>query len=188
MEYPFIFSLLLQSLIMNVNHHPKIPSFGTVILDINNSIIPAEKLKLTPSAKDGLSFDYECQLRFWGSDIIQVSGTLLKLSQTTIATGCVLYQRYYYSQSIVRHESFEIIAMACIFLATKIKEEVRKVRDIINVFHHIELVRSRKSIRPLISHQDYTTTKMVLIKAETRILKELGFCVHVKVPHQLIIM
>ena len=187
-EFSLYFLAPAAIIIMNANDHPKIPSFGNVILDINNSIIPAEKLKLTLSAKDGLSFDNESQLRFWGSDIIQVSGTLLKLSQTTIATGSVLYQRYYYSQSFVRHESFEIVAMACIFLATKIKEEVRKVRDIINVFHHIELVRSRKSIRPLISHQDYTTTKMVLIKAETRILKELGFCVHVKVPHQLIIM
>ena len=173
---------------MNVNHHSRIPSFGNVILDINNSIIPAEKLKLTPSAKDGLSFDYESQLRFWGSDIIQVSGTLLKLSQTTIATGSVLYQRYYYSQSFLRHESFEIIAMACIFLATKIKEEVRKVRDIIYVFRHIELVRSKKFIRPLTSHQDYTAAKRLVVKAETRILKELGFCVHVKIPHQLIIM
>ena len=173
---------------MNVNHHPKIPSFGNVILDINNSIIPAEKLQLTPSARDGLSFDYESQLRFWGSDIIQVSGILLKLSQTAIATGSVLYQRYYYSQSFLRHESFEIIAMACIFLATKIREEVRKVRDIINVFHHIELVRSKKFIRPLTSHQEYTTAKRLIIKAETRILKELGFCVHVKIPHQLIIM
>lgn len=35
---------------------------------------------------------------------------------------------------------------------------------------------------------NYSALKMQVIKAERRVLKELGFCVHVKHPHKLIVM
>ncbi|CAH2247364.1 cyclin-L1 isoform X2 [Pelobates cultripes] len=41
---------------------------------------------------------------------------------------------------------------------------------------------------PLILDQGYINTKNQVIKAERRILKELGFCVHVKHPHKIIVM
>lgn len=41
---------------------------------------------------------------------------------------------------------------------------------------------------PLILDQNYVNTKNQVIKAERRILKELGFCVHVKHPHKIIVM
>ncbi|XP_031717057.1 cyclin-L1a isoform X3 [Anarrhichthys ocellatus] len=40
----------------------------------------------------------------------------------------------------------------------------------------------------LILDQNYINTKNQVIKAERRILKELGFCVHVKHPHKIIVM
>ncbi|XP_072248819.1 cyclin-L1a isoform X2 [Leuresthes tenuis] len=41
---------------------------------------------------------------------------------------------------------------------------------------------------PLILDQNYINTKNQVIKAERRILKELGFCVHVKHPHKIIVL
>ncbi|CAJ0966231.1 unnamed protein product, partial [Ranitomeya imitator] len=41
---------------------------------------------------------------------------------------------------------------------------------------------------PLILDQSYINTKNQVIKAERRVLKELGFCVHVKHPHKIIVM
>ncbi|XP_065102696.2 cyclin-L1a isoform X2 [Paramisgurnus dabryanus] len=41
---------------------------------------------------------------------------------------------------------------------------------------------------PLILDQNYINTKNQVIKAERRVLKELGFCVHVKHPHKIIVM
>lgn len=38
---------------------------------------------------------------------------------------------------------------------------------------------------PLILDQNYINTKNQVIKAERRVLKELGFCVHVKHPHKV---
>ena len=37
----------------------------------------------------------------------------------------------------------------------------------------------------MILDQNYINTKNQVIKAERRVLKELGFCVHVKHPHKV---
>lgn len=42
-----------------------------------------------------------------------------------------------------------------------------------------------RSASPLVLDQNYINTKNQVIKAERRILKELGFCVHVKHPHKV---
>jgi hypothetical protein len=38
---------------------------------------------------------------------------------------------------------------------------------------------------PLLLDQEYVNLKNQIIKAERRVLKELGFCVHVKHPHKV---
>lgn len=60
-----------------------------------------------------------------------------------MATGCVLFQRFYYAKSLVRIP-FDHVSMACICLASKIEEAPRRMRDIINVFNHIKQVRAGK--------------------------------------------
>ncbi|CAG0883719.1 unnamed protein product [Darwinula stevensoni] len=104
-----------------------------------------------------------------------------------MATGQVLFHRFYYSKSFVRHP-METTAMACVCLASKIEEAPRRTRDVINVFHHIRQVRSGRTINPVILDGNYINLKNQVIKAERRILKELGFCVHVKHPHKIIVM
>ena len=60
-----------------------------------------------------------------------------------MATGCVLFQRFYYAKSLVKLP-FDIVAMAALGLACKIEESPRRIRDIINVFKHIKQVRGGK--------------------------------------------
>ena len=60
-----------------------------------------------------------------------------------MATGCVLFQRFYYAKSMVRIP-LDIVAMSCVGLASKIEEAPRRIRDIINVFTHIKQIRSGK--------------------------------------------
>uniref|UniRef100_A0A663MDM7 Cyclin L1 n=2 Tax=Athene cunicularia TaxID=194338 RepID=A0A663MDM7_ATHCN len=111
----------------------------------------------------------------------------LRRRGVAMATGQVLFHRFFYSKSFVKH-SFEIVAMACINLASKIEEAPRRIRDVINVFHHLRQLRAKRTPSPLILDQNYINTKNQVIKAERRVLKELGFCVHVKHPHKIIVM
>ncbi|XP_074654059.1 cyclin-L1-like isoform X2 [Tubulanus polymorphus] len=161
--------------------------FSRVILTLDNVLIPAEKLQPTPSMNDGLDTEIEIDLRILGCELIQTAGILLKLPQVAMATGQVIFQRFYYSKSFVKH-NMEVVAMACINLASKIEESPRRMRDVMNVFHHIKQVRSQKKIHPLILDSNYINLKNQVIKAERRLLKELGFCVHVKHPHKIIVM
>ncbi|XP_077467134.1 cyclin-L1a isoform X1 [Stigmatopora argus] len=161
--------------------------YSEVYLTIDSSLIPEERLSPTPSMLDGLDLHTETDLRILGCELIQSAGILLRLPQVAMATGQVLFHRFFYSKSFVKH-SFEIVAMACINLASKIEEAPRRIRDVINVFHHLKQIRMKKTTSPLILDQNYINTKNQVIKAERRILKELGFCVHVKHPHKIIFM
>ncbi|XP_046388299.1 cyclin-L1 isoform X2 [Ischnura elegans] len=161
--------------------------YGKVVLTLKNCLLPEEKLSPTPSQLDGLDQGTETDLRILGCELIQTAGILLKLPQVAMATGQVLFQRFYYSKSFVRHP-MEPTAMGCVCLASKIEEAPRRIRDVINVFYHIKQVKNGKTIQPMILDQNYIALKTQVIKAERRVLKELGFCVHVKHPHKIIVM
>jgi len=162
--------------------------YSEVYLAIDSSIVPEERLSPTPSMLDGLDLETETDLRILGCELIQSAGILLRLPQVAMATAQVLFHRFYYSKSFIKH-NFEIVAMACINLASKIEECPRRVRDVINVFHHLKQSKERRrSLIPLTLDQGYINTKGQVIKAERRILKELGFCVHVKHPHKIVVM
>merc|ERR1712226_159116 len=124
--------------------------FSKVILTLENVLLPDEKRSPTPSLLDGLDSETETDLRILGCELIQTSGILLKLPQVAMATGQVIFQRFYFSKSFVKH-NMEVLAMACINLASKIEEAPRRIRDVINVFHHIKQVRNGSAlIGPLI--------------------------------------
>uniref|UniRef100_UPI00358F9C59 cyclin-L1-like n=1 Tax=Myxine glutinosa TaxID=7769 RepID=UPI00358F9C59 len=161
--------------------------YSSVAISLENCIIPEEKLSTTPSLLDGLDLETETDLRAIGCELIQSAGILLKLPQVAMASGQVLFHRFFYSKSFVKH-NMEVVAMACVNLASKIEEAPRRNRDIINVFHHLRQLRSKRPPSPLVLDQNYINTKNQLIKAERRVLKELGFCVHVKHPHKIIFM
>ncbi|RXG54268.1 Cyclin-L1 [Armadillidium vulgare] len=61
-----------------------------------------------------------------------------------MATGQVLFQRFYYSKSFVRCP-VEITAMACITLAWKMEVGQMEIRNVINVFNHMKQFRNGDS-------------------------------------------
>ncbi|XP_052871187.1 cyclin-L1-like, partial [Anopheles cruzii] len=119
--------------------------YGKIVLTLENCLLPEAKLDQTPSQSDGLDRESETDLRILGCELIQTAGILLKLPQVAMATGQVLFQRFFYSKSFVRH-SMEATAMSCICLASKIEEAPRRIRDVINVLHHIKQVRSQSFV------------------------------------------
>ena len=71
------------------------------------------------------------------------------------------------------------ISTGALFLAAKVEECPRKVRDVLNVFTHLEQKRAGAPPTPLDVYSNaYTTRKDRLIRAEREILKELGFILY----------
>ncbi|KAG9353115.1 hypothetical protein JZ751_017691 [Albula glossodonta] len=161
--------------------------YSGVTLTLDNCLLSTERLERSPSAEQGLPPDTEEQLRTQGCELIQAAGILLRLPQVAMATGQILFQRFFYCKSFIRH-CVETVAMACVHLASKIEEEPRRVRDVLNVFHRLKHSKDSRTFLPLALDANYISMKSQVIKAERRVLKELGFCVHVKHPHKIIVM
>lgn len=163
-------------------------NYNGVKIDLSNCILPDTILNSkTPSEMDGLDPQIEQQLRATGCELISNAGILLKLPQTAMATAQVLFQRYFYAKSFVKHD-MEMLSMAGIWLASKIEEEPRRARDVINVYTRIKQCRDDLDIVPVVVDEAYKRKKDDLVKAERFMLKELGFCVHVKHPHKLVVI
>ncbi|KAL1499361.1 hypothetical protein AB1Y20_011568 [Prymnesium parvum] len=125
--------------------------------------------------------------RVFGCECIQQMGILLRLPQVAVSTAQVMFHRFYAKRSIrkfdVRHFS-----LGALFLASKVEECPRKVRDILNVYTHIQQKRAGEPSVPLdIYSNRYAALKERLIKAEREILKELGFILYTEHPHKFIL-
>jgi hypothetical protein len=109
-----------------------------VLQNVENSwpAVSQEKIQLHGVSRYGCNEQWEL------AHAIDVIVDVL-LFQVAMATGQVLFQRFYYSKSFVRH-AMETTAMGCVCLASKIEEAPRRIRDVINVFHHIKQVKSQK--------------------------------------------
>eukprot|EP00729_Bicosta_minor_P006022 gene6022-12893_t len=155
--------------------------------------LTAEQLSVTPSMKDGISRETETDLRTWGCELIQHAGLILKSHQVVMACGQVLLQRFYYRKSLLWY-SVQDVATACIFLAGKIEEDQKRLQKIMAVVNHVTQSCSQacengekrpKFLEP--GTNVYFRTKDKVIQAERLILKELGFNVHTKHSHKLVV-
>ena len=76
-----------------------IKDFEKIHLNLENCIVPKDRLLNTPSRKLGMSHELEVDLRITGCEYIQTAGLLLQLPQVAMATAQVLFQRFYYAKS-----------------------------------------------------------------------------------------
>ncbi|XP_022932108.1 cyclin-L1-1-like isoform X5 [Cucurbita moschata] len=128
---------------------------------IDTFYLTDEQLTNSPSRKDGIDEATETSLRIYGCDLIQEAGILLKLPQAVMATGQVLFHRFYSKKSFARF-NVKKVAASCVWLASKLEENPRKAR------------------------QKYADLKTELSRTERHILKEMGFICHVEHPHKFI--
>lgn len=153
---------------------------------IDTFYLTDEQLKSSPSRKDGIDEETETSLRIYGCDLIQESGILLRLPQAVMATGQVLFHRFYCKKSFARFD-VKRVAASCVWLASKLEESPRKARQVLIVFHRMECRRENLPIEHLdLFSKKYTELKMDLIRTERHLLKEMGFICHVEHPHKFI--
>jgi len=104
---------------------------------------------ITPSQKHGIPAADELRLRNIAGEIITEAGYSLRLPWYATITAQAIFQRFYYRYSLLRIiiDSFRRVSfldydikesiMACIFVAAKIEECSRKLRDIVTVCYHV---------------------------------------------------
>ena len=63
------------------NMNPPAKKYGSVVITLENVLLPPEKLSPSPSQQDGLDEEIEMDLRILGCELIQTGGILLKLPQ-----------------------------------------------------------------------------------------------------------
>lgn len=131
--------------------------------------------------------DLERDMRSAGAELIRLASFLLELHVTSSGTAQVLFQRFYYTESL-RQFSVKDIAMGAIFAASKITEQPTRFRDIIYVFSGLMDYRKKKPIKvPEYFDQIFYTTKDRILIAEITLLSSLGFDTFVELPYALAI-
>lgn len=153
---------------------------------IDTFYLTDEQLENSPSRKDGIDQATETTLRIYGCDLIQEGGILLRLPQAVMATGQVLFHRFYCKKSFARF-NVKRVAASCVWLASKLEESPRKARQVLIVFHRMECRRENLPIEHLdTSLKKYVDLKADLVRTERHLLKEMGFICHVEHPHKFI--
>ncbi|PKA64590.1 Cyclin-L1-1 [Apostasia shenzhenica] len=193
-ECAFFFHVIEQHRLAVLSH----PFFIMIYTAIDTFYLTDEQLKNTPSRKDGIDEATEMLLRIYGCDLIQESGILLRLypllsllfvlcrPQAVMATGQVLFHRFYCKKSFARF-SVKRVAASCVWLASKLEENPRKLKYVLMVFHRMECRRENLPIVHLdVFSKKYSELKNDIIKTERHLLKEMGFICHVEHPHKFI--
>ncbi|CAI4225157.1 unnamed protein product [Auanema sp. JU1783] len=96
-------------------------------------IFPQDSIKSTPSIKQGCTYEADERFRREGIKMIMSIGQTLRLKvNPTLATAAVYFHRFYMSHSF-QNTPRELAALGCLFLAGKVEETPKKVRDLLRV-------------------------------------------------------
>ena len=125
-----------------------------------------------------LSLEDEKRLRSHWAAFIQQVGALLDLPNVTVCSACVYWHRFYSHCPLQEYDPL-ISAQASLLLASKVEENVRRVRDIINVAHAV----GDPSAPALAISQLYWNMKEVILRMEQAMLRSLSFSVSYTHPH-----
>ncbi|KAJ1639510.1 cyclin-like protein [Pavlovales sp. CCMP2436] len=126
--------------------------------------------------------------RVYGCDVIQEASVLLELPQVCAATAQALFHRFYARRSFMRHD-VRHVAMGVLFLAAKVEESPRRIRDVLNVFNALFQLRDgEKELQPIDLHSSkYANMKTLVLNTERDVLAELGFILYTEHPHKFIL-
>ena len=147
------------------------------------------ELLLTPSIVAGkLSPEKERENRGKGVNFILQAGIMLKLPQITLATASVFLHRFYMRHSMVdvpgKVPGYHYYSMAatCLFLATKVEENCRKMKELV-----IACVRvAQKDPSKLVDEQDseYWRWRDNILHSEDVLLEALCFDLSLEAPYK----
>ncbi|KAK0345859.1 hypothetical protein LTR91_021826 [Friedmanniomyces endolithicus] len=151
-------------------------------------IFTEAELDNSPTIQDGMSIVEERETRAKGINFIASVGVMLKLPQITLATAAIYFQRYLMRGSLKKARGdmpklhhYQIAAIS-LFLATKVEESSRALKEMIIAFCRV----AQKNPNLLIDDQskDYWKWKDCILIHEDVMLETLCFDLTVESPHR----
>ncbi|KAK1066283.1 hypothetical protein LTR12_007011 [Friedmanniomyces endolithicus] len=151
-------------------------------------IFTEAELDNSPTIQDGMSISEERETRAKGINFIASVGVMLKLPQITLATAAIYFQRYLMRGSLKKARGdmpklhhYQIAAIS-LFLATKVEESSRALKEMIIAFCRV----AQKNPNLLIDDQskDYWKWKDCILIHEDVMLETLCFDLTVESPHR----
>jgi protein BUR2 len=145
----------------------------------------ADYINNTPSRRDGISLAEERITRKVGLKFLLNVSWNLKIPQSTIATAATYYHRFFMLRSFKKYHKYEI-AGACILLACKTEETMRKISQVSSGCAKF----ARRDLSPYTKSEKEKETEAwskTIKKREPMIAATLCFDLSIKKPYQVLL-
>ncbi|KAL0727487.1 hypothetical protein Bca4012_023580 [Brassica carinata] len=137
----------------------------------------------SPSRLDCIDLKKETYLRKSYCTFLQDLGMKLKVPQITIATSIIFCHRFFIRQSHARNDR-RTIATVCMFLAGKVEETPRPLKDVIVVSYEIIHKKDPVTAQKIKQKEVYEQQKELILVGEKIVLSTLGFDFNVNHPYK----
>ncbi|EFH39779.1 cyclin family protein [Arabidopsis lyrata subsp. lyrata] len=137
----------------------------------------------SPSRLDGIDLKKETYLRKSYCTFLQDLGMRLKVPQVTIATAIIFCHRFFFRQSHAKNDR-RTIATVCMFLAGKVEETPRPLKDVIFVSYEIINKKDPGASQKIKQKEVYEQQKELILNGEKIVLSTLGFDLNVHHPYK----
>ncbi|CAN6214555.1 unnamed protein product [Urochloa humidicola] len=135
------------------------------------------------SRRDGIDLKKESHLRKTYCIFLQDLGMRLQVPQVTIATAIVFCHRFFLRQSHAKNDR-RTIATVCMFLAGKVEETPRPLRDVILISYEIIHKKDPAAVQRIKQKEVYEQQKELILLGERVVLVTLGFDLNVHHPYK----
>ncbi|KAL6198883.1 hypothetical protein ACLB2K_028671 [Fragaria x ananassa] len=138
----------------------------------------------SPSRLDGIDLKKETYLRKSYCTFLQDLGMRLKVPQVTIATAIIFCHRFFLRQSHAKNDR-RTIATVCMFLAGKVEETPRPLKDVILVSYEIIHKKDPAAVQKIKQKVEvYEQQKELILSGERVVLATLGFDLNLLHPYK----
>lgn len=148
-----------------------------------------EELRLSPSILDGMPITQELANRQKGVNFITQVGIMLKLPQLTLATASVYLHRFFMRHAMVQNNKPGLhhysVAATAIFLATKVEENYRKMRELVVACCRV----AQKQPNLVVDEQskEYWKWRDTILHNEDLLLEALCFDLQLEQPYRILL-
>ncbi|KAJ1258622.1 hypothetical protein BS78_10G090100 [Paspalum vaginatum] len=138
------------------------------------------------SRRDGIDMKKESYFRKTYCTFLQDLGMRLQVPQVTIATAIVFCHRFFLRQSHAKNDR-RTIATVCMFLAGKVEETPRPLRDVIILSYEIIHKKDPAEVQLIKQKEVYEQQKELILLGERVVLVTLGFDLNIHHPYKTLV-